>query len=193
MINGLRIQRLRLFDKLEFEASDDHFQDSCCTEDLNEDEKDMIDQCYNGASKLDEDERAKLFYISGYVTFKELRGMTKNSMEEQPYNTKDSEFTQLVSRGKLSFPSRDIFSLSLYYFAYFKSLREKNCATKLIKAFHEIYESSLLDIENINSVNRRFVNTFLKGEVNKISDKIKAEKNKKIRTSQVKLRRMTDK
>ena len=51
----------------------------------------------------------------------------------------------------------------------------------------------LLDIENINSVNRRFVNTFLKGEVNKISDKIKVEKNKKIGTSQVKLRRMTDK
>ena len=195
VINGLRIQRIKLFDKLNFEASDEHYQDACCTEDLTDEEKELMDLCYEGASKLDEDERAKLFHIAGYVTFKERKGSDKESLQELPCGTKDSEFTELVSRGKLSFPSRDIFNLSLYCFAYFKSLPRKNCATKLLKAFHEIYESSLLEIDNINSVTRRFANTFFKGEVNKVTDKLKAgKKNKnKSQTSQVKFRRMTGK
>ena len=53
---------------------------------------------------------------------------------------KESEFTQLVSRGKLSHPSAELFDLSQYLFSYYKSVPVKSCADRLIVAFQEIGE-----------------------------------------------------
>ena len=67
------------------------------------------------ASKLSDDERTTLYFITGYVTFKEnlddVNDLTE-SVDEA------SEFTTLVSRGKLKHPTNDLYdmSLSLYIF-----------------------------------------------------------------------------
>ncbi len=83
----------------------------------------------------------------------------------------------------------------MYCYAYFKSFPQKNCTTKMLNAFRQIYESSFLEIDNINSVTRRFANTFFKGEVKKLTDKIKVDKKKgkKTKQSTIKTRRMSSK
>ena len=65
----------------------------------------------------------------------------------------------------------------------------------MLNAFRQIYESSFLEIDNINSVTRRFANTFFKGEVKKLTDKIKVDKKKgkKTKQSTIKTRRMSSK
>ena len=46
VINGLRLQRLKLFRQLNLEYSNDHFKDACCYEELNVDESDLLDSCF---------------------------------------------------------------------------------------------------------------------------------------------------
>ena len=75
---------------------------------------------------------------------------------------KESEFTQLVSRGQLSHPSADLFDLSQYLFSYYKSAHVKSCANRLIVAFQEISEV-FASYEYEKSVFRRFANCFSKG------------------------------
>ena len=78
-----------------------------------------------------------LYYISGCITHIEGLLSSENVLTE---SIKESEFTQLVSRGKLSHPSAELFDLSQYLFSYYKSVPVKSCADRLIVAFQEIGE-----------------------------------------------------
>ena len=53
-------------------------------------------------------------------------------------NNSASEFTKMVSRGRLSFPTEELFDLSLYLYGYYKSVEDKKCKTRLINAFDRI-------------------------------------------------------
>ena len=97
------------------------------------------------------------------------------------------EFTQNVSRGKLRHPTIELYDLSLYLFSYYKLLEDKTCIKKILLGFREIYEVSYCNFDNINSVSRRFTNTFSKGYVKTEIENISLEKRKK---STVKLRRL---
>ena len=52
----------------------------------------------------------------------------------------ESEFTQMVSRGKLDFPRENLFDLSLYLYGYYKIVIDKECINRLLTAFRLIYE-----------------------------------------------------
>ena len=88
---------------------------------------------------------------------------------------KESEFTQLVSRGQLSHPSADLFDLSQYLFSYYKSAHVKSCANRLIVAFQEISEV-FASYEYEKSVFRRFANCFSKGYAVQSTEGIKRQK-----------------
>ena len=64
--------------------------------------------CFSESSNLSDEERSALYFISGYVAFKEKLGVC---VPEKL--TANSEFLQLVSRGKLSHPPQKLFDLSL--------------------------------------------------------------------------------
>ena len=167
VINGLSLQKLKLFDKLEVESKNDHINDECCTSRLNEHEVEMLDACFDNSSKLCEAEKSNVYYVSGYVAAKERLSIKTDEVEEK--DRKYSEFTSLVSRGKLSYPPSELFDLSCVLYAYYKEV-DKCCINRILVAFQEIYESCHLEYENEKRILRRFLNTFSKAFSNKMSD-----------------------
>ena len=88
---------------------------------------------------------------------------------------KESEFVNLVSRGKLAYPNEELFDLSLYLYSYYKSVEDKRCVNKIISAFHKILQFTQYEMDNSNSVLRRFANCFSKAFALKVTDKIKVD------------------
>ena len=171
VLSSLHLQRLKLFKKLSIEPSGVHQKEECCEKPLDDNELECLDTCSEDSSELSDLEKATLYYICGYITHKE--GFVSTEIVSST-NAKASEFTQMVSRGKHSHPSEDLYDLSQYLFAYHKSVPEKSCANRLIKGFQEICDVAFLDFETC--VLRRFVNSFSKGFAVHSTDKIKREK-----------------
>ena len=69
----------------------------------------------------------------------------------------------------------------MYCYALFKvKCERKNCCNKIfLQAYQLIYESTDYTFENIDSIIRRFSNSFFKAFVKKASDYFKKEKDKK--------------
>ena len=109
---------------------------SRCSQDL-ESNVEVIELVESSFPFLNAEERSKLYYISDYVDFKEKIGI--NMVE----NSRESEFLQLVSRGKLVHPPPELFDLSLYFYSIFKS-RKSKCCDKIFlhQAYKLIYEST---------------------------------------------------
>ena len=160
--NALCLRRIKLYHTLNITQEMNHISSKCCEERLNEDELNCLDQCLEMSSHLSEFEKSSLYFISGYVAFKENM---KSEVLPADILGNDSEFTDLVSRGKLTL------------YAYFKDVKEKVCCNKLLKAFREIYECTFSNFENQQSILRRFVNTFCKGHVTRKTDAIREQKN----------------
>ena len=74
----------------------------------------------------------------------------------------ESEFTTLLSRGKLSHPSADLYDLSQYLLCYFKMKDPKCCNSVFLNAFKIIYDATGYEFPNIGKIIRRFVNCFFK-------------------------------
>ena len=65
VLNGLRLQRLKLFKKLNFELSSLHTEDECCTSDFTEQELECFYECFEKVNALTDVERATATYIAG--------------------------------------------------------------------------------------------------------------------------------
>ena len=122
--NGLKLQRIKLYHKLEMsEKIHTNVIDECCknlTE--NVEALDIVDSSFEISSQLSNIEKSSLYYISGYVAFKE--GYSVDIPEIQG---DDTEFLENVSRGKLSHPPSELYDLSQYLYSFFKT-HEKNAA-----------------------------------------------------------------
>ena len=88
----------------------------------------MIDACFDEVSNLTINEKSTLYCISGYVARKE-----KLSTSHTSPNLPESEFTDLVSRGKLVHPPAELYDLSQYLLSFFKIMSAK----MLHKTFHK--------------------------------------------------------
>ena len=93
--NALALQRLKLFSQLDIQST--NVAENCCEFDIRESEEDLdlIVKAFDEASNLTKHERSILYYISGYVAFKE--NMTVPSDVSIPSCRSDSEFTSMVS------------------------------------------------------------------------------------------------
>ena len=110
---------------------------------------------------LTDDEKSTLYYISRYVTKKD--DITVVDDLQRVNDIPESEFLNLVSRGKLHQPREDLFDLSLYLSCYYKRV-DKACIKRLLKGFTEISNISGFDFEGKHSkILQRFVNCFSNG------------------------------
>ena len=88
----------------------------------------------------------------------------------------ESEFLKQISRGCLGHPPAELYDLSQYFFAFFKT-REKKCCSKLfLETYETIYEVTHFKFDNIQSILRRFNNCFYKSFANDLNDKLKCFK-----------------
>ena len=154
----------------------EHTESDCCKQDLSEKELENLDGCLEVSPDISDKEKATLYYISGYVCHKE-KIQTESA---PPIDIPESEFTELVSRGKLCHPPADLYNLSLYLYGYYNALEDKTCLKKVMIAFNLIYESCFLEFENPSSILRRYMNTFSKGFVKSETDKIQETKKKQV-------------
>ena len=98
----------------------------CCLHIKDRDEDlELLDNCFEEASNLSGAERSTVYYICGYVTFKE--NMPGHAPAELCIK---SEFTELVSRGKLRYPPSYLFNLAMCLYTFFKS-RGPGCCLQI--------------------------------------------------------------
>ena len=80
---------------------------------------DILDSCFQISLQLSSLEKSTLYYISGYVAFKE-----GCSVDIQEIQGDDSEFVNKVSRGRLGHSIRTIRSFTVFV-CIFQNSREK--------------------------------------------------------------------
>ena len=151
-------------------------KNECCEGNLDDRDEDLelLDSCFNYASDLSEDEKASLYYISGYVAFKESLTIP----DDVVISDHDAdEFTEMISRGKLTHPPSTLYDLSHLY-SFFKHRKMKCCSKIFRDAYKYKYECSHYDFPNINSILSRFNNCISKGFAKNETDKIKSGKKK---------------
>ena len=170
----LNLRTIKLFDILDIEPTDDH-QEECCLEDLNDSDADLelIVDCFVKCSNLTKEEKSILYYICGYVAKKEKLP----AIGECPALKEQSEFTTLVSRGKLTHPPAELYELSTYCFTFFKSRSQKCCTNIYLQAFKQIYQLSHFNFEsNVDGIIRRLVNSFFSAFAKSCHTKSEADK-----------------
>ena len=81
-----------------------------------------------------------------------------------------------------SFPSEELFDLSLYLLIYYKNVEMKSCTSRLMIAFKKIDDFTNYELTNYGSILRRFSNCFGKAYAVKETDQLKSnEKLKNIK------------
>ena len=175
VISSLSLRRMKLYHKLELGEVESITETYCCTQSLEDRDEDidLLDSCFAMATDLNDEERSSVYYISGYITFKE--DMPSVTDIESIECAVGSEFTDLVSRGKLKHPLPELFDLGQYMYAFFKNRKQKCCSKVFLEAYRHIYEVCGYEFENISGIIRRFNNTFFKGFAKKETDNIKKD------------------
>ena len=175
-IPSVKVRRLKLFTQLEVPYNNTHEDDICCETELNDNEVDFMDNCFEMVDTISLNTKSTLYYISGYIAMKERIGLD----EPNSINSNISEITTNVSSGLLKHPSDDLLDLSFYLYAYYDAVETKDCINRLLKAFKQIYEVIQYEFENPSGILRRYANCFSKGAANQQTQKIKDDKRSSI-------------
>ena len=141
--------------------------DKCCQSLIeNNEDLQLLDSCFEISSKLSTLVKSTLYYIRlcQYV-----------QLDVPEIQGQESEFLKQICRGRLGHPPAELYDLSQYLFAFFKT-REKKCCSKL---FLEAYETTHFKFNNIQSILGRFNNCFYKSFANDLNDKLKHIKDEK--------------
>ena len=181
--SSFKLQRIKLFAKLNLLQAVPHNVRNCCSEPLSESEIELLDSCFSGVHKLEVVEKSSIYCISGFIAYKE--NIYHDESDPAVNDCPESEFTEIVSRGSLRHPPLELFDLGLFLFNYYKSLLDKSCITKIMKVFRIIYEFTQCSFENSDSTLRRFVNTFSKGYVKSSTENIRIEKGNMIKRRRI--------
>ena len=136
----------------------------------NENEWENIDCiCFN-LETISQEEQSTIFFICGFITKKE--NLSEGNLSEFRTSSECSEFTDLVSRGKLCYPTEDLFNFATECYVYFTKVNSKNCRKRLVKIFKIIADTSYSLGEKIDKICTRLVNTYLKGYTLNKNDEI---------------------
>ena len=178
VINSLRLQRIKLYNKLDIDGEKNLIENDCCEDPIvSEEDFLLIEKSFEGASDLNEIEKTTLYYICGYVTFKE-----KIVCEDENESTSfppESEFTINLSRGKLKLPPIVLYDFSQYCYSFFKSRNPKCCTKIFLTAFNEIYVYSGYHFPEVSRIIRRLCNCFFKAFVKRATDDAKTQKDQR--------------
>lgn len=176
VFSGLALRRLKLYHVLDIDPSSVITAErKCCAGKIGDRDEDLflLDESFTEGSNLTENEISILYYISGYVTFKEDLETYESEPESLP---PASEFTDMLTRGKLKHPPADLYDLSKYLYAFFKMRSPKCCNEIFLQGFKIIYEHSGCEYKQCDSIIRRFVNSFFSAFAKDQTDKIKQSK-----------------
>ena len=154
---------------LEITHTNAHDNEDCCESDLTDDELILLDRCFEVSDEITTEVKSALYYISGYVAMKEGIGLD----DPQIQNSEISDFTTKVSRGLLKHPPVQLLELPFYLYAYYDAVEMKVCATRLLKAFTQIYEVTHNEFENYSCILHCYVHCFSEGSANQQTQKIK--------------------
>ena len=136
-----------------------HTRRSCCVSPITDEDLGLIDQAVEGIV-LSRTEQSALYFICGYVSMK------ANLPSASPISSSLSshaEFTALVSRGFLTFPSEELFYLSCLLYSVFRTVKP-TCCNRFIDLCEIVYDSFFdSTFENPAQIFRRFGNCFFKG------------------------------
>ena len=145
---------MKLYHTLDIENVESTNEIECCKQTLydRDDDMDLLDSCFVKASDLSDSERASVYYISGYVAFKEQIPATTDSRTNKPAGC---EFIDLVSRGRLKYPPPELYDLGLYMLAFFKNRNQKCCCKIFLQAFKEV-SGSISDMRKKYSLGRNY-------------------------------------
>ena len=69
--SSLKLQRIKLFSKLNLLQAVPHNVRDCCSEPLFDSEIELLDSCFSVVHKLEVVERSSIYYISGFIAYKE--------------------------------------------------------------------------------------------------------------------------
>ena len=84
------------------------------------------------------------FFISGYIAFKE-----SITCDECVLNSDEAyEFTDLVNRGKLTYPPNELYVFSVYAYTLFTKCKME-CANRVSRYFQLLYESLFFEFEKM--------------------------------------------
>ena len=89
---------MKLFTQLEVPNNNTHEDDICCETELNDDELDFMDNCFEMVATISLNTKSTLYYISGYIAMKEGIGLD----EPNSINSNISEFTTTFPENYLS-------------------------------------------------------------------------------------------
>ena len=161
VLSSVGLRRLKLFSKLNLPASDIHLEKECCAVEFkdNVEDLDLLNECFQQSANLSEEEKASLYYICGYVTYKE--GLPSADGEQDNISLPESEFLRNVYRGKLCYPSEELYDFSQYVYSFFKERKHKCCRKPFVQACKEIFEFTGYHFPNIDKISTRLVNCVL--------------------------------
>jgi hypothetical protein len=143
-----------------------HDLSDCCTTNVSEEEWTLLDDCVEMIDSISEEELCSLYYISGYISYKE------NILcdQDEQYSPISSEFTTLLSRGELSHPPQWLFSFSQAAYCLYENFNHR-CLRRFLGILNTLFISHFNDFDqNPKPICRRLANCFFKGEVRKMAD-----------------------
>ena len=117
------------------------YASQCCEDMFTDEESELLDDTSTMAESISEEEKSPLYFISGYVAYKEALGEEK---ENVPFHHA-CEFTDHADRGKLSYPPDNLFCFSIHAYVYFINQKSK-CVNHNVKAFERLHDSLSFDI-----------------------------------------------
>lgn len=171
---------LKICPDLEQLSQDDSHNCRLCDKPLCSAELRILDQLLEDSAirDLPLDSKMAIFYISGYVAFKnpELRG----SSEEAPSEIK-TYFTA-KNRGGLSMPSMNLVDFMFLVFSFFKTNVETSCRNRLVGIFSRFSHIFHIDIIVSEKALKTIANILLKCQMrqaNSHKDLSKKERNSK--------------
>lgn len=169
ILSSARFRRMQIYAKLVESGSDviTHKSD-CCEKEFTEGELLALDDCVSEVTGNSEEERSALYYIAGYIAFKE----DLSTIQDLP-TAPASIFTDLVSRGCLSHPPEWLLMFCELCYTIYKTDGLCSCGTRLKKLFFHLHNTvygKQHDNVNVNSITRRLVNIFLKGTVTQVNN-----------------------
>ena len=120
ILASAKLRRMKLYTNLNIDNVPTHTSDNCCNSEYTDYELIIMDNSFMAiSSDLSEEENASIFYICGYVAFKEK--MERNTVVIDLDDA--SEFTRLVSRGKLTIPPNNLVRFAICCYIFFKETK----------------------------------------------------------------------
>ena len=156
VLSSANIRAKKFLVDLESCEAPHHIERSCCSDPITAAELDLIDQAMENPDDIPGNEATALYYICGYITLKE-------KLDAGAPHSEFSDFTTLVSRGRLQYPSEHIFYLGKLLYNVFL-LTNPVCCNRFCD-FSEIVYNAFFDCvyERPRHIFRRFGNCFFKG------------------------------